>query len=174
MAGTDIWLQVLLPYGAFLPNPATLLCVNDLRAEFAKEIVDRGDRPLGVSYTKVENDIRVYIQVVYTSRFVMSTAESALRGISELMTGLGGPGVRAITVVVNDEAYGIMGRILVSWAGSPTRTASMLNKAPAMIIEATPITSGPGIADHEAILAARATTTMTAAVANLTSANITG
>ena len=104
----------------------------------------------------------------------MSTAASALRGIYDLMVGTGGPGVQAITVVVHDNGYGIIGRIEVSSAAHASGTAPTLNEAPAMTSEAAPTTSGPGRADNEAILAARATTSMTGAVANPTSANITG
>ena len=174
MAGTDIWLKVLLPYGAFLPTAATLVCLTNVRAEFAEEIVDVEDRSLDGSYTRVDHNIKIFIQVISTTDFAMSTADSALRGIYELMTGNGGPGIRAIAVIVNDEAHGIIGRIAVSSAGSPPGTANMLNKAPATTIEADSATSGPGIAENEAILAARATTSMTASVANLTSANTIG
>ena len=174
MAGTDIWLKVLRPYGDFLPSPATLLCLTNTRAEFAEEIADSGDRLLGGSFTRVENDIKTFIQVIYTFGFRISMAEAALRGIYELMTGVGGPGIQAITVFVNDEGYGIIGRIMVSSAGSASGTAPMLNKTPATTIEAALTTSGPSIADNEAIIAARANISVTAAVANLTSANITG
>ncbi len=173
MAGTDIWLQVRRPYGAFLPNAATLLCLANIEAEFAEEIVDGGDRPLGGSYTKSENDINVFIQVTYRMGFLMSTAESAILGVYQVMTGIGGPGTRTITVIVNDQAHGVIGRIVVSWAGHASGTAPMLNKAPAATTEAAPTTSERGIADNEAIIAPRATTSMRGVVANLTSANIT-
>ena len=133
-----------------------------------------GDRPLGSSFTKVEDGIRLYIQVVSRAGFTMSKAAYALRGIYEIMTGTGAPGAQAITVIVHDEYYGILGRIEVSWAGYASATAPMSNSAPAMTSEAAPTTSGPGITDNESILAARATTNMTGAVANLTSANIIG
>ena len=104
----------------------------------------------------------------------MSKAASALRGIYDLMVGTGGPGVQAITVVVHDNGYGIIGRIEISSAAHASGTAPTLNEAPAMTSEAAPTTSGAGRADNEAILAARATTSMTGAVANPTSANIRG
>ena len=150
------------------------MCLINLRAGYAEEIVNVGDRPLGSSFTKVEDGIRIFIQVVDRAEFTMSKAVSALQGIYELMVGTGVPGVQAINVVVHDEYYGILGRIEVSSAARAGATAPMLNKAPAMTSEAAPTTSKPGIADNEAILASRTTANMTGAVANLTSANITG
>ncbi|KAK0516476.1 hypothetical protein JMJ35_001079 [Cladonia borealis] len=174
LAGTDMWIQVLRPYGASLPTVETLTCLINLRAGYFEEIVNVGDRPLGNSFTKVEDGIRIFIQVVDRAEFTMSKAVSALQGIYELMVGTGVPGVQAINVVVHDEYYGILGRIEVSSAARAGATAPMLNKAPAMTSEAAPTTSKPGIADNEAILASRTTANMTGAVANLTSANIPG
>lgn len=174
MAGTDIWLQVLRPYGALLPNEATLSCLTDAIIDIGEVIAEVGDKPLHSNVTRVENDIKIFIQVLLTTDFVLSTAIAALRGVYELMIGIGGPGSRAITVVVNDQYYGTIGRIDVSSDGHASGTAPMLNDAPAMTSEAAPTTSGPGITDNEATLAARATISMTGAVANLTSANITG
>ena len=174
MAGTDVWLRIVRPYGALLPNAATLLCLANIEVEFAEEVIDDGDRLLDGSYTEVGNDIKVFIQVTYRMGFWVSTAKSAIQGIYQVMIGTGGPGTRAVTVIVNDYNYGVIGRIVVSWAGYASGTAPTLNKAPAATSEAAPSTSGPGIADNEAIVAARATTSMRGAVANLTSANITG
>ena len=175
MAGTDIWIQVLRPYsGVSLPTVDTLMCLVNTRAGFAAEIVNVGDRPLGGSFTKVENGIRVFVQVVNRAGFTMSLAVAALQGIYELMVRTGVPGVQAITVVVHDKYYGILGRIEVSRAARAGATASVLNTTPSMTSEAATTTSKPGIVDNEAILAARATANMADAVANLTSANITG
>ena len=174
MVGTDIWLQVLRPYGALLPNVATLSSLTDSIIDFAEVIANVGDKSLSGNVTRVENDIKIFIQVLSRAGFALSTAQSALRGIYKLMTGMGGPGSRAITVVVNDQYHGTIGRIEVSSAGHASGTAPMLNKALAMTSEAAPTTSGPGIADNETTIVARATISMTGAVANLASANITG
>ena len=175
MAGTDIWIQVLRPYsGVSLPTVDTLICLANTRAGFAHEIVNVGDRPLGGSFTKLEGGIRVFIQVVDRADFTMSKAVAALQGIYQVMVGTGGPGVQAITVVVHDTYYGILGRIEVSRAARAGATASVLNTTPSMTSEAATTTSKPGIVDNEAILASRATANMTDAVANLTSANIPG
>ena len=150
------------------------MCLVNTRAGFAAEIVNRGDRPLRGSFTKVEDGIGVFIQVVDRAGFTMSKAVAALQGIYELMVRTGVPGVQAITVVVHDKYYGILGRIEVSRAAYAGATAPVLNETPTMTSEAAPTTSKPGIADNEAILASRATANMTDAVANLTSANIPG
>ena len=173
MAGTDIWLEVLRPYGGFLSPSSTLACLNSTMTALAGAIADGGDGPLDGSYTRVERSIIVVIEVVSGMGFAMSTAKSAIQGVYELMSGGGGPATRAITVVVNDPAYGEIGRIMVSWDRYGSGTAPMSNKAPAPTSEAVRTTNGLGIADSEAVLVSRATTNTTGAVAPGASANMT-
>ena len=173
MAGTDIWLQVLQPYGGLLPSLRTLACLNDTMTALAEAIADRGDGPLDGRYTRMGKPIKIVIEVVSGRGFAMSTAKSALQGVYELMSGGGGPGTRAITVFVNDRAYGAIGRIMISWDRYGIGTVPMANKASASTSEAARTTNGPGIADNEAVLVSRATTNTTGAVANGASANIT-
>ena len=173
VAGTNIWLQVLRPYGAFFPTQPTLAFLNTTIAALAEAIADVGDSLLGHSYTRVERAIKLYIEVVTGMNFVMSQAKSAIEGIYELMSETGGPGARALTVLVNDQTYGIIGRIMISWDRFGSETAPVSNKAPAPTSGAARTTNGPGKADSEGVFMSRATTNMTGAVAPGVSTNFT-
>ena len=139
----------------------------------AEVIADIGDSSLGHSYTRVERAIKIYIQVVTGMNFAMSTAKSAIQGIYELMSEAGGPGTRGLTVFVNDQTYGIIGRIIISWDRFGSETALVSNKAPASTSGAAGTTNGPGKVDNESVFVSRATTNMTGAVAPGVSTNLT-
>ena len=173
VAGTNIWLQVLRPYGAFFPTQPTLAFLNNTMAALAEAIADMGDSLLGHSYTRVERAIKLYIQVTTGMNFAMSQAKSAIQGIYELMSGTGGPGARAFTVFVNDQTYGMLGRIMISWDRYGSEIAPVSNKAPAPTSGAARTTSGPGKADSEGVFVSRATTNMTGAVTPGVSTNLT-
>ena len=173
MAGTDIWLQVLRPYGGFFPPQSTLASLNGTMTAFAEAIADGGDGPLDSSYTRAERSIKVSIQVVSGMDFAMSTAKSAIQGVYDLMSGGGGPGARAITVVVNDRVDRVIGRIMVSWDIYGSGTAPMSHKPPAPTSGAARTTSGPSTADNGSMFTSRVTTNMTGAVAPGGSANVT-
>ena len=151
----------------------TLAALNDTMTAIAEAIADRGDGPLDGSYARMEKSIKIVIEVNPRRGFAMSTARSAIQGVYELMSRGGGPGTRAITVFVNEPAYGTIGRIMISWIRYGIGTAPISNKAPAPTSEAARTTNGPGKADSEAVLVSRATTNTTGAVANGASANIT-
>ena len=173
MPGTDIWLQVLRPYGGPLPSQPTLATLNNTISAFAEAIAEGGDSLLRGSYMRFERSIKVSIQVGSGKDFAKSTAKTAIQGVYDLMSGGGGPGTRAVTVSVHDPAYGSIGMIMVSSDRYGSGTAPMSNTALAPTSEAARTTSRPGIADSESIFVSRATKNMTGALANGASANIT-
>lgn len=173
MPGTDIWLEVLRPYGGLLPIQPTFATLDATISAFAEAIAARGDTFLRGTYMRVERSIKVSINVVSGMDFAMSTAKSAIQGVYELMSKEGGPQNRAITVFVNDRALGLLGRIMVSSDRYGSGTAPISNTAPAPTSEAARTTSGPGIVDNESIFVSRATNNMTSALANGASANLT-
>ena len=173
MLGTDIWLQVLRPYGGLLPTRQTLATLNNTMSAFAEAIAERGDNLIRGSYIRMERSIQVSINVVLGMDFAMSTAKSAIQGVYELMSEEGGLQTRAITVFVNDRALGLLGRIMLSSDRYRSGTAPLSNTAPTPTSEAARTTSGPGIADNESVFVSRATKNMTGELANGASANIT-
>ena len=174
VAGSNLWLQVLRPYGPSFPTQPTLAFLNNTITALAEVIADIGDSSLGHSYTRVERAIKIRIQVVPGMEFTMSTAKTAIQGIYELMSEPGGLGTRGITVFVNnDETYGTIGRIVISWDRFGSETAPASNKAPAPTSGAAGTTNGPGKVDSGSVFVSRATTNMTDAVAPGVSTNLT-
>ena len=142
--------------------------------DLAGKIVESGnDLPLPDGYTFIASGVKVYIQVIWTSGFLMSLAKAALEGVEELMEASGGTGQRNVIVAVFQEQIGIIGKIVVSWVGPANGAAPAQSGAVPGATEAALAASGAAPVSSGAAVAARVATNLNDAVANATSTNIT-
>ena len=143
-------------------------------ADLAEKIVEQGnDLPLPDGYTCIASGVKVYIQVIWTSGFLMSLANAALEGVEELMEASGGTGQRSVTVAVFQGQIGIIGRIVVSWVGPANGAAPAQSGAVPGATGAALAASGAAPVSSGAVVAARVATNPNDAVTNATSTNIT-
>ena len=141
--------------------------------DLAEKIVESGnDLPLPDGYTFIASGVKVYIQVIWTSGFLMSLAKAALEGVEELMEASGGTGQRSVTVAVFQEHISIIGSIVVSWVGPANGAAPAQSGAVPGATGAALAASGAAPVASGAVVAARVAANPNDAVTNATSTNI--
>ncbi|KAL2038357.1 hypothetical protein N7G274_009006 [Stereocaulon virgatum] len=161
--GTPLVLTAVKPYGPKLPDHAALVCLAGAVVDLAKKIIEEGrDHPLPNGYIFVASHVRVYIQVVQASHFLLRLAKAALEGVEALMEESGGTGERSIKVLVNHVKFGWIGRIVVSSVESG-------NGPPIPEIEATSAASGVTPTSSSVVVAGRAAPSPNIALINVTS-----